>query len=185
MTVTQNDPFRVNLLDTCKEKTNNVKRSSSLLNEFETVALRKNPQINLIEFFKEKITKPPQGESFLSSEINSIYSSESLANSPIRKKKKSATFSIVLHPSFNVQSIIDEAEKHKMAHGKKISQVLKDVPKAKQSLFLKPCNKVNQYILVKDQISKLRKFPVKKLALTEKNRTFYVFFFIFFFIYFC
>ena len=182
VTVIENDPFRVNLLDICKEKAIPIKRSSSLLSEFETGALKKNPKINLIEFFKEKVAKTPQMESFLSSEINSIYSSESLANSPIRKKKKSATFSIVLHPSFNVQSIIDEAEKHKTAHGKKISQVLKDVPKAKHSLFLKPCDKVNQYILVKDQMSKLKKFSVKKLAFTEINRKFYVFSYFVFFI---
>ena len=170
----QSDPFKVNLLEICKEKPPH-KRSSSLLNEYESAALKRNPNLNLIEFFKEKANKH-QEESIMSSDINSIYSSSSVANSPQRRKKKSATFSIVLHPSFNVKNIINEAEKHKSEHGKKISQVLKDVPKAKQSLYLLPCDKVNQYILIKDQISKLRKFPVKKFAFTEKDRKFYVFF---------
>lgn len=160
------DPFKINLLDIYRE-TPPLKRSSSVLTEYESMALKKNPKTNLIAFFKEKTKKNDE-----SPHSSSFYSSRSF-NSP-RKTKKSATFSIVLHPSFNAQNIIKDVERQH-SERKKISQVLRNVPKTKYSLSLKPCDKINQYVLIKDIANKMKKFPVKKLAFTEKDKKqFYV-----------
>lgn len=147
------NPFRINLVEVFRKnnKINQIKRSSSVLNEFEQREIKKNPQTNLIELFKNKMASKNNIQSshieLYSSDINSIYSSSSLS-SPMKQPKKSATFSIVLQPSFNAKEIIEEASKKKQLK-KQISNILGNVPKTKYSLAIKAYEKINQYILVK------------------------------------
>ena len=151
--IPQIDPFKINLIDLYKEKT--VKRASSALNQHELDALKKNPNINLIEFFKEKDFKNNNSENPISSEINSSsYNSSSLYNSP-RKTKKSLTFSITLYPSLNAENLINNVKRKKMTannilHNKKVSTVLGHIPKAKASLMINVYDKINEYILINE-----------------------------------
>lgn len=147
------NPFKINLVEALRKnkQISQIKRSSSVLNDFEQREIKKNPQTNLIELFKNKIPSKNNLHyshvELYSSDINSIYSSSSLS-SPI-KQKKSATFSIVLQPSFNAKQIIEEANKKKQLK-KQISNILGNVPKTKYSLAIKAYEKINQYILVKN-----------------------------------
>ena len=146
--ITEINPFQINLLDLYNEK--KPHRSSSLLSEFQPEATKINPTTNLLEFFKEKTDKE-ENFNMNSLEISSFYSS----NSPnsIRKTKKSATFSLVLHPSFDINHFREKQGKEackKKSLEKKISRILANVPKARSSLSLKFYDKINQYILLKD-----------------------------------
>lgn len=110
------DPFKINLLEVLREKPR--KRSSSLLASVESKEI-KDPQINLIEFFKnQSFSRIFQRESEVdlnlkwSSEWSSIYSYSS-TNSPAKQQKKSATFSITLMPTCK--------EEKKNGHKKKLA----------------------------------------------------------------